>query len=446
MMSKDCRIDANLLFVAIEKHDLGNSKILDFLLPELVRRRQQLVQFARYHLGKCFVDSLGLPHDAVPDQWVVLKIQQACHKNKTPVPEKMRHSAEGLAESHLSAAWNSVFGFSKYSELSSLNLLWSAGFRVRPDVIPWTWGFNVGFGGNTLDQADWLTHHGCDIHGQLAHDTVSFMAYNCGHVGNPFGFDATIDIQTTKQRAETFEKIYLSSYSVDHHCPCSTEGCTAATASIVQITPKCKIDGSLWAVFSMESTIQFSLEAVESGFLETIAASPRRKGPPDGFPTCRRYYDGWKKGRPCWFCRGKAQRTVWQKERWIELASKLLRAYCFQFLRLTHSLSCCKAGLRNDGRPYKTWETVLIHDKDSVQKRQEEERPHVAELENLICELVEEFKSESMRLTMSAFIEEVAKPRAEKLREGWKDKESKKQPEQSGVVYEVDSDDSAGNV
>lgn len=74
LMSKDCRIDANLLFLAIERHHRSNSKILDFLLPELIRRRQQLIQFARYHLGECFVESLGIPPDAVPDQWAVFEI------------------------------------------------------------------------------------------------------------------------------------------------------------------------------------------------------------------------------------------------------------------------------------------------------------------------------------------------------------------------------------
>lgn len=44
----------------------------------------------------------------------------------------------------------------------------------------------------------------------------------------------------------------------------------------------------------------------------------------------------------------------------------------------------------------------------------------MAELETLVRELVDEFKSESMRLTMSRFLEEIAKPRAEKLMEGWK--------------------------
>lgn len=54
------------------------------------------------------------------------------------------------------------------------------------------------------------------------------------------------------------------------------------------------------------------------------------------------------------------------------------------------------------------------------QRETEEEKPRVAELETLVRELVDEFKSESMRLTMSRFLEEIAKPRAEKLMEGWK--------------------------
>lgn len=240
-MSNDCRIDADLLFLAIEKHDLGNSRILDLILPELIRKRQQLVRFAEYRLGKSFVDSLGIPPDAVLDQWAVFKIQEACQNNNTPVPEKMRHSTEGLMKDQQSVVWNSIFGFSRSCNPSLMEHLWSAGFRVRTDLPPWTLGFNWGPGKNTLDQVDWFIRHGYDVHSQFVHDATSFMAYsNRGDGDDPFGFDVKTDIHSTKKRAETLEKIYFSSYSMDHHCPCSTEGCIAATASLVRTSMYCK--------------------------------------------------------------------------------------------------------------------------------------------------------------------------------------------------------------
>lgn len=438
LMSNGCRIDADLLFLAISKHDLGHSKILHFILPELIRRRQQLVQFAACHLGKSFVDSLRIPPNAVPDQWAVFKIQDACHKNKIPVPENMRHSTDGLPENQRSAVWNSVFGFSRShpSEfgfpgshcLSTLDSLWSAGFRVGPDRLPWTFGWNIDPIKDVLDKTDWFISRGFDIHSRFAHDAASFMAYGTiGHNNAPVGWDLE---KSTKKRAETFEKIYFSSYSIDHHCPCSVEGCTAATAFLVRDVPDCTVDGLLWSVFSIESTIQFSPEEAESGIPDTA-----------GFSTCHVSANYAWAGRPCWYCRGRAQRTVWQKERWIPLASKLLRAYLFQHLRLTHSLSCCKAGLNKKGKP-NTWRSfVCVHDEDTSRKRQEEERTRVVDLNTLVRELVDEFKSESMKLSMSTFIEEVAKPRAEKLMQGWNDNG----PE-SGVIWDIESDDSAGNV
>lgn len=374
-MSNDCRIDADLLFLAIEKHDLGNSRILDLILPELIRKRQQLVRFAEYHLGKSFVDSLGIPPDAVLDQWAVFKIQEAGQNNNTPVPEKMRHSTEGLMKDQQSVVWNSIFGFSRSCNPSLMEHLWSAGFRVRTDLPPWTLGFNWGPGKNTLDQVDWFIRHGYDVHSQFVHDATSFMAYsNRGDGDDPFGFDVKTHIHSTKKRAETLEKIYFSSYSMDHHCPCSTEGCIAATASLVRTSMYCKIDLFLWAMFAMESTIQFSPEAADSGVLETVAASSRSKGRPCGFVFCWiSHSSGWA-GKPCWYCRGRAQRTVWQKKRWIDLASKLVRAYLFQFLRLTHSLSCCKAGLNEAGRPNKWDAFVCLYDEDTIRERDRKKR------------------------------------------------------------------------
>lgn len=422
LMSNDCRIDANLLFLAIRKHGRGNTKILEHLLPELIRRRKQLVRFAEYHLGKSFIDSLGIPLDAVPDQWAVFKIQEACQNNKTPVPEKMRHSNEGLTKYQQRVVWDSIFGFSEFYNPSFMELLWSAGFRVRPDLSPWTLGLNRGPGKDILDQVDWYICHGYDVYSQFAHDATSFMAHT-GDNDGPFGFDVKTDTHSTKKRAETLEKIYFPSYSMDHHCPCSTEGCIAATASLVR-TPAyvrfCEMDSLLWAMLAMESTIQFSPEAAESGVLETATVSSRSQGPPDGLPSCRlcgRF--GWE-GRHYWYCRGRAQCTVWQKEKWIELSSKLTRAYLFQFFGLTHSLSCCKADLSKEGSPNKWGAFVCLYDEDTIKERQEEEKPRVAKLETLVRESVDGFKSEPMRLTMSRFLEEVAKPRAEKLMEGWK--------------------------